>query len=231
MTAHRQWCSNVTPHSPCSSSGSQGAGPKEPRIQGFRADWVVLRLMKLVSQGLFLRSTESPKFLELTEQLRDKRLRKKQRSRSRDEIKLWGHTHHSALPSLHLTPWPQSQGRGEGPRTKPSSSLAAGPLGLLLPPDQQSIPYLCGAGAVLEKSLVEESKEWVPEPHHFFHKSPVFQEFSPLNWFSPQWMGKQNLGSWVPLGLSPASIPQPWVWGPSPILPPTEFSAPLWIVP
>lgn len=153
--------------------------PTQPRIQGFRADWAVLRLMKLVSQGLFLRSTESLKFLELTEQLRDKRLRKKQRSRSRDEIKLWGDTHHSALLSLHLTPWPQSQGRGEGPRTKPSSSLAAGPLGLLLPPDQQSIPYLCGAGAVLENSLVEESKEWVPEPHHFF-TSPQFPRNFPL---------------------------------------------------
>lgn len=62
--------------------------PTQPKIQGFRADWAVLRLMKLVSQGLFLRSTESPKFLELTEQLRDKRLKKKQRSRSRDEIRL-----------------------------------------------------------------------------------------------------------------------------------------------
>ena len=62
--------------------------PTQPKIRGFRADWAVLRLMKLVSQGLFLRSTESPKFLELTEQLRDKRLKKKQRSRSRDEIRL-----------------------------------------------------------------------------------------------------------------------------------------------
>lgn len=48
--------------------------PTQLKIQGFRADWAVLRLIKLVSQGLFLRSTESPKFLELTEQLRDKRL-------------------------------------------------------------------------------------------------------------------------------------------------------------
>lgn len=55
--------------------------PTQPKTQGFRADWAVLRLMKLVSQGLFLRSTESPKFLELTEQLRDKRLRKKQEQR------------------------------------------------------------------------------------------------------------------------------------------------------
>lgn len=66
--------------------------------------------------------------------------------------------HHSAPPSLHLIPWPPSQERGEGPRAKPSSSLAAGPLGPLLAQTTQSIPYLCGAGAVLEKSLVEESR-------------------------------------------------------------------------
>lgn len=51
--------------------------PSQLRTQGFRADLAVLKLMKVVSQGLFLRPTESPKFLELTEQLRDKRLRKK----------------------------------------------------------------------------------------------------------------------------------------------------------
>lgn len=37
MTAHRQWCSNVPPHSPCSSSGSQGAvshPAEDPGVQG-----------------------------------------------------------------------------------------------------------------------------------------------------------------------------------------------------
>lgn len=46
----------------------------QPRIQRFKAGLAVLRLLMLVSQGLFLRPAESPEFLELTKQLRDKRL-------------------------------------------------------------------------------------------------------------------------------------------------------------
>lgn len=80
MAAHGQWRSNVPPHSHVRSV-PRSCFPTQLKIQGFRADWAVLRLIKLVSQGLFLRSTESPKFLELTEQLRDKRLRKKQEQR------------------------------------------------------------------------------------------------------------------------------------------------------
>ena len=63
-------------HIPCLCP--RGPFPSQPRILRFRAGLAVLRLLKVVSQGLFLRPTESPEFLELTEQLRDKRLKEKQ---------------------------------------------------------------------------------------------------------------------------------------------------------
>lgn len=59
-------------HIPCLCP--RGPFPSQPRILRFRTGLAVLRLLKVVSQGLFLRPTESPEFLELTEQLRDKRL-------------------------------------------------------------------------------------------------------------------------------------------------------------
>lgn len=40
--------------------------PSQPKIQRFGAGLAVLRLLKVGSQGLFLRPTESPEFLELT---------------------------------------------------------------------------------------------------------------------------------------------------------------------
>lgn len=52
---------------PCSFSLSKELLPSQPKIQRFGAGLAVLRLLKIDSKGLFLRPTESPEFLELTE--------------------------------------------------------------------------------------------------------------------------------------------------------------------
>ena len=68
---------------PSSSSSVPCACPREPlpsqpRIQRLRAGLTAPRLLNVVSHVLFLRPAEPPELLELTEQLRDKRLREKQ---------------------------------------------------------------------------------------------------------------------------------------------------------
>lgn len=58
----------------CSLSMFQGATSLSARNPKAGAGLAVLRLLNVVSRVLFLRPTESPEFLELTEQLGDKRL-------------------------------------------------------------------------------------------------------------------------------------------------------------
>lgn len=141
--------------------------PSQPEIQRLGAGLTVLRLLNVVSQVLFLRPTESPEFLELTEQFGDKRLKKK-----------WVRLRHGVTPTTILSslisPLPHLLEPGKWGKMQAQAllSLLSSPLGLLLPPEQQSILTSVGLGQSRRRAWVEESRQWVLS-HRTFPQAPT----------------------------------------------------------